>query len=172
MCARSRKAPRTLCLRVAVTRFDESVTQTIDMRPFKPEWLLGRLSSVVEKEARCALGQTEHTDMEVHVMVSQVEAPLELREWISARLHQVLGAAVSGVLSVAVVMNPISNARVTEPLMRCSMVVTTPAGRRVVETRDAKLEAAVERAMRLVSLSLFGEEVRVAPSPEKPAPLV
>lgn len=118
------------------------------------------------------MGRVEHTDMDVHVMVSQVEAPKELREWISARLHQVLGAAVSGVMSIAVVMNPVANARVREPLMRCSMVVTTAGGRRVVETRDAKLEAAVERAMRLVSLSLFGEEVLAAPIVEKPAPLV
>ncbi|MBE2252076.1 MAG: hypothetical protein IAE78_21250 [Myxococcus sp.] len=109
--------------------------------------------------------------MNVQVLVSQMEASGPMREWIAERLHEVLGAAVSGVLSVAVVMSPVANARVPEGAVRCSLVVTTAQGRRVVETRDARLEAALERAMRLVSLSLFAEPPMVASVTQKPAPL-
>ncbi|MDP3234625.1 MAG: hypothetical protein Q8N26_17730 [Myxococcales bacterium] len=110
--------------------------------------------------------------MIVQVLVSQMEASAHTREWISRRLHEVLGAAVTGVLSIAVVLNPVTNERKAETKVRCSLVVTTAEGRRVVETRDAKAEAALERAMRLVSLSLFAEQPFVAVrSSEKPAPL-
>ncbi|MBL8935945.1 MAG: hypothetical protein JNM69_15415 [Archangium sp.] len=109
--------------------------------------------------------------MNVQVLVSQMETPQGLREWISQRLHEVLGAAVTSVLSVAVVMNPVVNARRPDPVVRCSMVVTTASGRRVVETRDAKAEAALERAMRLVSLSLFADQPVNVAAIEKPAPL-
>ena len=103
-----------------------------------------------------------------------MEASAHTREWISRRLHEVLGAAVTGVLSIAVVLNPVTNERRAETKVRCSLVVTTAEGRRVVETRDVKAEAALERAMRLVSLSLslFSEQPLVAArSIEKPAPL-
>jgi len=110
--------------------------------------------------------------MNVQVLVSQMEAPVQTRERVARRLHEVLGAAVTGVLSIAVVLNPVTNARKAETKVRCSLVVTTAQGRRVVETRDAKAEAALERAMRLVRLSLFGEQPLVSPgSIEKPAPL-
>jgi len=109
--------------------------------------------------------------MHVQVLVSQMETPQGLREWVSQRLHEVLGAAVTSVLSVAVVMNPVVNARRADSVVRCSMVVTTTSGRRVVETRDAKAEAALERAMRLVSLSLFAESPHSVVTAEKPAPL-
>ncbi len=109
--------------------------------------------------------------MHVQVLVSQMETPQGLREWVSQRLHEVLGAAVTSVLSVAVVMNPVVNARRADSVVRCSMVVTTTSGRRVVETRDAKAEAALERAMRLVSLSLFAEPAHSVVTAEKPAPL-
>lgn len=110
--------------------------------------------------------------MHVQVLVSQLEAPPSMREWVSARLHEVLGAAVSSVLSVAVVMTPLAKARHPEPLVRCSMVVTTAHGRRVVETRDANADAALERAMRLVSLSLFAEPPTAPDQRERLAPLV
>lgn len=109
--------------------------------------------------------------MHVQVLVSQVEAAQSTREWVSRRLHEVLGAAAAGVASVAVVLTPVSKAKHPEPLMRCSMVVTTAQGRRVVETRDAKVEAALERAMRLVSLSLFAEPPAPAPIHHHTAPL-
>jgi hypothetical protein len=108
--------------------------------------------------------------MHVQVLVSQMESSPGLREWVAGRLHEGLGAAVAGVVSVAVVMNPVAQSRRPERLVRCSVVVTTTEGRRVVETRDEKPEAALERAMRLVSLSLFAD----APVPSmgaKPAPL-
>jgi hypothetical protein len=102
--------------------------------------------------------------MHVQVLVSQMESSPGLREAVTRRLHEVLGAAVVGVLSVAVVMNPVASSRRAERLVRCSVVVTTTDGRRVVETRDEKAEAALERAMRLVSLSLFAEPAPSASS--------
>ncbi len=108
--------------------------------------------------------------MDVQVLVSQVEAPAELRRWITSRLTEVLGTAVASVSSIAVMMSPVSK-HGSERMMRCSMVVTTLNGRRVVETRDAKLDAAVERAMRLVSLSLFAEERPAVLPIAKTAPL-
>lgn len=107
--------------------------------------------------------------MHIRVLVSQMEAPAGLREWIGSRLAEVLGAAVTSVVSVAVVMSPVLSAR-QDGVVRCSLVVTTTQGRRVVETRDAKVEAAVERALRLVSLSLFADPPAVAGATEKPAP--
>jgi len=109
--------------------------------------------------------------MNVQVLVSQMEASVQLRERVAGRLREVLGAAVTGVLSIAVVLNPVTNERNAETKVRCSLVVTTAQGRRVVETRDAKAEAALERAMRLVSLSLVAERPAVTGPAEKPAPL-
>lgn len=110
--------------------------------------------------------------MNVQLLVSQLPKSPELEAWVSRRLHEVLGAAVSHVVSIAVVLSPALTSG-KEPQLRCSMVVTTLAGRRVVETRDSRADAAMERAMRLVSLSLFGETPRAAQSEEleKPAPL-
>lgn len=111
--------------------------------------------------------------MNVQVLVSQLPKSPELEPWVSRRLHEVLGAAVSHVVSIAVVLSPAMTQAGKEPQLRCSMVVTTVGGRRVVETRDASADAALERAMRLVSLSLFGETPRTASVDvgEKPAPL-
>ncbi|MCU0696862.1 MAG: hypothetical protein MUC96_10055 [Myxococcaceae bacterium] len=108
--------------------------------------------------------------MHVQVLVSQLESSPGLREWVAGRLQEGLGAAVVGVLSVAVVMNPVASTRRPERLVRCSVVVTTTEGRRVVETRDEKPEAALERAMRLVSLSLFADAPAAATG-QKPPPL-
>lgn len=116
------------------------------------------------------VGRVEPRVMDVQVLVSQVEAPAELRRWITSRLTEVLGTAVASVSSIAVMMSPVSK-HGSERMMRCSMVVTTLNGRRVVETRDAKLDAAVERAMRLVSLSLFAEERPAVLPIAKTAPL-
>lgn len=109
--------------------------------------------------------------MNVQVVVNQVEASRELRGWITTRLDEVLGSAVAGVSSIAVLMSPIAKQPGAAAMVRCSMVVNTSSGRRVVETRDANVDAAVERALRLVSLSLFAEEREPPGSFEKPAPL-
>lgn len=106
--------------------------------------------------------------MNVQVLVNQEGAPESLRAWVSRRLLEVLGAAASTVSSAAVAVSPVS--RGVERLMRCSVVVQTDHGRRIVETRDADSRAALERAMRLVALSLFAEATPQEASSDKPSP--
>ncbi len=109
--------------------------------------------------------------MRVHVMVSQLEASPSLREWVATRLAEVLGPAVASVLSVAVVLNPVMSSKPSERRVRCAVVITTNQGRRVFETRDEQTQLAIDRAMRLVSLSLFADPPGRPVERERTAPL-
>lgn len=110
---------------------------------------------------------------DVQVVVGEIKTSPELRKWVAERIQEALGAAFQTIASVAVVLSPMPETD-TRPggLIRCSVVLKTSQGRRVVETRDRRLVAAFDRALRLVELSVVQSPPKPTPPFERWGPLV
>jgi hypothetical protein len=106
--------------------------------------------------------------MKVTSLIGGMAAPERLAMYFQARVASVVGLTLAATAVASVVLTPAPR---PHGRARCAIVVASPQGRRVVEASDPRPSEAVERAFRLLALSLDArpptdvEPVKAVPPP-------